>query len=90
MKKGGISGARLADNVMTYVLLAVVSVIFLFPCVWLIAASFSRSGDLHSFSGFFPREFSARTFVELFTDDVNGLYPYKRWFLNTLYVASCT
>ena len=52
--------------------------------------SFSRSGDLHSFSGFFPREFSARTFVELFTDDVNGLYPYKRWFLNTLYVASCT
>ena len=51
MKKGGISGARLADNVMTYVLLAVVSVIFLFPCVWLIAASFSRSGDLHSFSG---------------------------------------
>ena len=61
MKKGGISGARLADNVMTYVLLAVVSVIFLFPCVWLIAASFSKSGDIHSFSGFFPEEFSVQT-----------------------------
>ncbi|MDO4567272.1 MAG: sugar ABC transporter permease [Oscillospiraceae bacterium] len=85
-----LSPGRLADNILTYAVLLAVSLIFLFPCVWLIAASFSKSGDIHSFSGFFPQEFSVQTFVALFTDDVNGLYPYGRWFMNTLYVSSCT
>ena len=89
-KEGSIKSARLADNIVTYLILIVISLIFLFPCVWLIAASFSKSGDIHSFSGFFPEEFSVQTFVDLFTDDVNGLYPYGRWFLNTLYVATMT
>lgn len=89
-KEGSIRTARIADNIVTYLILIVISLIFLFPCVWLIAASFSKSGDIHSFSGFFPEEFSFQTFVDLFTDDVNGLYPYGRWFLNTLYVATMT
>ena len=89
-KEGSIRTARIADNIITYIFLIIISLIFLFPCVWLIAASFSKSGDIHSFSGFFPKEFSAQTFVDLFTDDVNGLYPYGRWFLNTLYVATMT
>ena len=89
-KEGSIKSARIADNIVTYLILIVISLIFLFPCVWLIAASFSKSGDIHSFSGFFPEEFSVQTFVDLFTDDVNGLYPYGRWFLNTLYVATMT
>ena len=89
-KEGSIRTARIADNIVTYLILIVISLIFLFPCVWLIAASFSKSGDIHSFSGFFPEEFSVQTFVDLFTDDVNGLYPYGRWFLNTLYVATMT
>ena len=89
-KEGSIRTARIADNIVTYIILIIVSLIFPFPCVWLIAASFSKSGDIHSFSGFFPEEFSVQTFVDLFTDDVNGLYPYGRWFLNTLYVATMT
>lgn len=89
-KEGSIRTARIADNIVTYLILIVISLIFLFPCVWLIAASFSKSGDIHSFSGFFPEEFSVQTFVDLFTDDVNGLYTYGRWFLNTLYVATMT
>lgn len=79
---------RMADNAVTYLLLLAVSALFLFPCLWLILASFSKSGDIYSFSGFFPTEYSANTFIDLFTNDVNGLYPYGRWFLNTLYVAS--
>lgn len=79
---------RFADNIVTYLVLLVVSAVFLFPCLWLILASFSKSGDLFSFSGFFPSEYSLKTFTDLFTNDVNGLYPYGRWFLNTLYVAS--
>ena len=64
------------------------SVVFLFPCLWLILASLSKSGSLYDFKGFFPKAFSLDTFISLFTDDVNGLYPYKKWFFNTLYVAS--
>ena len=79
---------RVVDNVVTYAVLIAVSALFVFPALWLILASFSKTGDLYSFRGFFPSELSFRTFRELFLDDVNGLYPYSKWFWNTLYVAS--
>ena len=79
---------KLADNFFTYFLLIFMSAVFLFPCLWLILASLSKSGSLYDFKGFFPKAFSLDTFISLFTDDVNGLYPYKKWFFNTLYVAS--
>lgn len=81
---------RFADNFFTYLALLLVSAVFLFPCLWLILASFSKTGSLYDFKGFFPSAFSVQTFVDLFTDDVNGLYPYKTWFFNTLYVATCS
>lgn len=82
--------ARMADNILTYLALLLLSAVFLFPCLWLILASFSKTGSLYDFQGFFPQAFSVQTFVDLFTDDVNGLYPYKTWFFNTLYVSSCS
>ena len=85
-----MNAARIADNLLTYLALLILSAVFLFPCLWLILASFSKTGSLYDFQGFFPRAFSAQTFVDLFTDDVNGLYPYKTWFFNTLYVSSCS
>lgn len=81
---------RIADDFFTYLALLIVSAIFLFPCLWLILASLSKTGSLYDFKGFFPQAFSTQTFVDLFTDDVNGLYPYKTWFFNTLYVATCS
>ena len=79
---------RAVDDGFTYLALTVVSLIFLLPCLWLILASLSKSGSLYEIHGFFPTEYSLQTFIDLFTDDVNGLYPYRQWFLNTLYVAS--
>lgn len=87
MKKK-LTSRRVADNVRTYLLLLIMAAIFLFPCLWLILASFSKTGSLYDFKGFFPQAFSFQTFIDLFTDDVNGLYPYKTWFFNTLYVAT--
>ena len=87
MKKK-LTPRRVADNVRTSLLLLIMAAIFLFPCLWLILASFSKTGSLYDFKGFFPQAFSLQTFVDLFTDDVNGLYPYKTWFFNTLYVAA--
>ena len=90
MKKKKLTPRRAADHVITYTVLLLLSAVFLFPCLWLILASLSKTGSLYDFKGFFPREFSFKTFAELFTDDVNGLYPYKTWFFNTLYVAICS
>lgn len=81
---------RAADNFFTYLVLLILSAVFLFPCLWLILASFSKTGSLYDFQGFFPQAYSLQTFIDLFTDDVNGLYPYKTWFFNTLYVSSCS
>lgn len=89
MKKK-LSPRRFADHIVTYTLLILISLIFLFPCLWLILASFSKTGSLYDFRGFFPSEYSLRTFRDLFTDDVNGLYPYVKWFKNTFYVATCS
>ncbi|CYW04722.1 sugar ABC transporter permease [Streptococcus suis] len=67
-------------------ILILVSFIFLFPCIWLILASFSQSGTIYSFDGFFPTSYSLKSFITLFTD--TDLYNYPRWFLNTLFIAS--
>lgn len=87
MRKNKLTPRKAADHAFTYMALIVMSVVFLFPCLWLILASLSKTGSLYDFKGFFPAVFSFQTFIDLFTDDVNGLYPYKTWFFNTLYVA---
>ena len=74
------------DTVITYIIILAISLVFLFPILWLLLASFSRSGSLYSFDGFFPTEYSLDSFKKLFTD--TALYNYPRWFGNTLFVAS--
>ncbi len=76
---------RLLDTVVTYLILLVVCFIFLFPCLWLILASFSKSGSIYSFDGFFPSAYSLDTFRNLFTD--TEMYNYPQWFRNTLFIA---
>jgi len=60
----------------------------LFPCLWLVLASFSASGSIYSFKGFFPSSFSLASFKTLFTD--TAMYNYPLWFKNTLFIASMT
>ena len=55
MKKTKLTPRRAADNLFTYLALIVMSVIFLFPCLWLILASLSKTGSLYDFKGFFPQ-----------------------------------
>lgn len=85
MKKAGMHARQIADKCLTYSILIIVSVIFLFPCLWLVISCFSKSGDMYSFNGFFPSEYSLDSFKLLFTDTV--MYNYKRWFTNTLLVS---
>ena len=76
----------IVETSFTYVILIAVAFVFFFPCLWLILASFSKSGTIYSFDGFFPHEYSLSSFEKLFTD--TSLYNYPQWFLNTLFVAS--
>ncbi len=80
-----IKKMRIFDSIITHIILIAVAFIFFFPCLWLILASFSKSGSIYSFQGFFPSEYSLDTFRSLFTD--TAMYNYPKWFCNTLFIA---
>lgn len=85
-KKNHIRPGKAADYGITYLLLLIVAFIFFFPCLWLILASFSASGSIYSFEGFFPSAYSMDSFRKLFTD--TAMYDYPRWFGNSLFIAA--
>jgi arabinogalactan oligomer/maltooligosaccharide transport system permease protein len=78
--------SRILDTGATYFILLAVSFVFFFPVLWLVLASFSKSGTIYSFDGFFPSSYSLNSFRLLFTD--TAMYNYPRWFMNTLFIAS--
>ena len=87
MKKNKpIRWAAVTDHAITYLLLLIVAFIFFFPCLWLILASFSSSGSIYSFEGFFPAGYSLESFRKLFPD--TAMYDYPRWFFNSLFIAT--
>ena len=85
-KEKHIRLGKVADYSITYLILLTVAFIFFFPCLWLILASFSASGSIYSFEGFFPSEYSMDSFHKLFTD--TAMYDYPQWFANSLFIAT--
>jgi len=77
---------KVIDAICVYIIILAITFIFVFPITWLILASFSKSGSIYSFDGFFPTAYGIESFKNLFTD--TGIYNYPRWFLNTLFIAS--
>ena len=73
-------------KIIKYIILVLVSFIFVFPCIWIIMSSFSKTGSIYSLEGFFPQEYSLDSFIKLLTD--TGLYNYPKWFMNTLIIAT--
>ncbi|MBR5967206.1 MAG: ABC transporter permease subunit [Lachnospiraceae bacterium] len=76
---------RNADSIITHIVLIIVCAIFAFPVIWLIAASFSKSGSIYDIKGFFPDSFSFASYKRLFTD--TAMYDYPNWLKNTLFVS---
>ena len=60
MRKKRYSVSTILDTSITYILLIIVSFIFLFPALWLILASFSKSGSIYDLDGFFPKAYSLK------------------------------
>ena len=76
---------RTLKCLLVYSLLIIIAFIFFFPCIWIIMSSFSETGSLYDFNGFFPDSYSFESFKKLFTD--TGLYNYPKWLGNTLFVS---
>lgn len=66
-----------------YTLLTVLSIIWLFPIVWVVLTSFRGEGTAYV-PYFIPKTFTLDNYIQLFT---NSSFPFGRWFLNTFIVA---
>ncbi|MGT2771813.1 sugar ABC transporter permease [Streptococcus marimammalium] len=71
---------------MVYVTLIILSIIWLFPIVWVVLTSFRGEGTAYV-TYFIPKTFTLDNYIKLFT---SSSFPFGRWFLNTLFVASAT
>ena len=85
MKRKKYQKSGVLDAVFTYVILILVCAIFSFPVLWLVLASFSKSGSIYDLNGFFPSQYSLKGYQDLFTD--TAMYDYPNCLKNTLFVA---
>ena len=85
MKKKRFLIGNWMDSFLTHIVLIAVCVVFVFPVLWLVLASFSKSGSIYDIEGFFPDTLSLAGYKRLFTDTT--MYDYPNWLKNTLFVA---
>ena len=86
MKNPGAKLRRRTTDTFIYVLLAVLSVIWLFPVAWVVLTAFrAEPGSFVTY--FLPKQLTLQNFVDLWN---NETYPFKNWFMNTFLVAVAT
>lgn len=85
IKRRQKSSGKWMDAIVTHIVLILVCMFFFFPVLWLIMASFSKSGSIYDLDGFFPKSFSLMGYQRLFTDTT--MYDYPNWLKNTLFIA---
>ena len=84
---GGMKAKRITGDVITYIFLIAISIIWLIPFVWLVAQSF-RDGKGQFISTFFPTAYTFNNYKALFTEfDVMN---FPRMFMNTFVIACFT
>lgn len=69
--------------IFRYVLLAILAVLWIFPIIWIILASFSYN-NTGFVSTIWPDKFTWQNYIGIVT---NSQYPFVNWVLNTLFVA---
>ena len=89
MKKnhdGGMKARRITGDVITYIVLAAMCVIWLLPFFWVIMQSF-RDGKGQFISSFLPKAYTINNYKALFTEA--NVINFPRMFLNTFFIACC-
>lgn len=90
MKKnhdGGMKARRITGDVIAYIVLAVMCVVWLLPFFWVIMQSF-RDGKGQFISSFLPKAYTFNNYKALFTEA--NVINFPRMFLNTFGIACCT
>ena len=70
-----------------HTLLTVLAIIWLVPVFWLLLSSFRAEKGAYT-SNLWPQKFTFDNDIRLFTD--TRLFNFPRWFMNTLFVATCS
>ena len=86
-KDGSMRAKRLTGDIITYIILASMCVIWLTPFFWVIMQSF-RDGIGQYISTFLPQAYTLDNYKALFTDF--SVINFPRMFLNTFFVACCS
>lgn len=68
-----------------YIVLTIMSVIWLFPIVWIVLTSFRGEGGYYV-GYFIPKTFTLENYLKLFT--MEGTIPFGKWWINTFIVAA--
>ena len=86
-RDGGMRAKRLTGDIVTYIILASMCVIWLTPFFWVIMQSF-RDGVGQYISTFLPQAYTLNNYKALFTDF--SVINFPRMFMNTFFVACCS
>ena len=86
MKKvsSGAKVRKTIGNIFVYIILTALSVIWLFPIVWIVLISFKKEKGMYM-STLFPKEYWFGNYKKLFTD--TNIINFPQMFLNTLIIA---
>lgn len=84
---GGMKARRTTADVITYIFLSIMCVVWLLPFFWVIMQSF-RDGKGQFISTFLPTKYTLNNYKALFTE--KSVMDFPRMFLNTFFVAACS
>ena len=80
-QSGGVRTRRALTNAAIYVILIAISIVWLLPFVYLVIQSFAVKYETNNI---IPAEWTFNNYIALFNDEI---YPFWRWYLNTLVIA---
>ncbi len=86
MKKvsSGAKVRKTIGNIFVYIILTALSIIWLFPIVWIVLISFKKDKGMYM-STLFPKKYWFGNYKKLFTD--TNIINFPQMFLNTLIIA---
>ncbi|MBR6326202.1 MAG: ABC transporter permease subunit [Lachnospiraceae bacterium] len=77
---------RITKTNAGYVPLTILSIIWLFPILWIVMTAF-RAEQGYYVGYFIPHGFTIQNFIDLFSNP--GVLPFGRWWTNSMIVALC-
>ena len=84
---GGMKARRITGDILIYIFLSIMCVIWLTPFFWVIMQSF-RDGKGQFISTFLPKSYTIKNYVALFKE--SNVINFPRMFLNTFFLSICT